>query len=315
MSVLVYTESWKGKFRKSTFEAVSYASETAKLLATDVVALSFGEITDEELNKLGHYGANKVLSASGVNKGDSQQTSNLFAENLADASIIIFANSYAAKMIAPRLAIKLKIGIASNVITVPLSASPVTITRKAFSGKAIEKTVINSEKAILTLAPNAFGLVECGGNCSIEKINSTENGMVTIEGKEVASGKVSLAEAEIIVSGGRGLKGAENWGMIEELADLLGAATACSKPVADIGWRPHGEHVGQTGKAVAPNLYIAIGISGAIQHLAGVNSSKVMVVINTDPEAPFFKAADYGIVGDAFEVVPKLIDEIKKFKN
>ena len=315
MSVLVYTESWKGRFRKSTFEAVSYASETAKLLATDVVALSFGEITDEELNKLGHYGTNKVLSASGVNKGDSQQTSNLFAENLADASIIIFANSYAAKMIAPRLAIKLKVGIASNVITVPSSISPVTITRKAFSGKAIEKTVINSEKAILTLAPNAFGLVECGGNCSIEKISSTENGMVTIEGKEVASGKVSLAEAEIIVSGGRGLKGAENWGMIEELADLLGAATACSKPVADIGWRPHGEHVGQTGKAVAPNLYIAIGISGAIQHLAGVNSSKVMVVINTDPEAPFFKAADYGIVGDAFQVVPKLIEEIKKFKN
>ena len=315
MSVLVYTESWKGEFRKSTFEAVSYASETAKLLATDVVALSFGEITDEELNKLGNYGANKVLSASGVNKGDSQQTSNLFAENLADASIIIFANSYAAKMIAPRLAIKLKVGIASNVITVPSSISPVTITRKAFSGKAIEKTVINSEKAILTLAPNAFGLVECGGNCSIEKISSTENGMVTIEGKEVASGKVSLTEAEIIVSGGRGLKGAENWGMIEELANLLGAATACSKPVADIGWRPHGEHVGQTGKAVAPNLYIAIGISGAIQHLAGVNSSKVMVVINTDPEAPFFKAADYGIVGDAFQVVPKLIDEIKKLKN
>ena len=315
MSVLVYTENWKGTFRKSTFEAVSYASETAKLLATDVVALSFGEVTDEELNKLGNYGANKVLSASGVNKGDSQQTSNLFAENLANASIIIFANSYAAKMIAPRLAIKLKVGIASNVITVPSSTSTVTITRKAFSGKAIEKTVINSEKAILTLAPNAFGLVECGGNCSIEKINSTENGMVTIEGKEVASGKVSLTEAEIIVSGGRGLKGAENWGMIEELADLLGAATACSKPVADIGWRPHGEHVGQTGKAVAPNLYIAIGISGAIQHLAGVNSSKVMVVINTDPEAPFFKAADYGIVGDAFEVVPKLIDEIKKFKN
>ena len=315
MSVLVYTENWKGTFRKSTFEAVSYASETAKLLATDVVALSFGEVTDEELNKLGNYGASKVLSASRVNKGDSQQTSNLFAENLADVSIIIFANSYAAKMIAPRLAIKLKVGIASNVITVPSSTSPVTITRKAFSGKAIEKTVINSEKAILTLAPNAFKLVECGGNCSIEKINSTENGMVTIEGKEVASGKVSLAEAEIIVSGGRGLKGAENWGMIEELADLLGAATACSKPVADIGWRPHGEHVGQTGKAVAPNLYIAIGISGAIQHLAGVNSSKVMVVINTDPEAPFFKAADYGIVGDAFQVVPKLIDEIKKLKN
>ena len=315
MSVLVYTESWKGKFRKSTFEAVSYASETAKLLGTDVVALSFGEVTDDELSKLGNYGANKVLSASGVSKGDSQATSNLFAEHATDASIIIFASSYTSKMIAPRLAIKLKAGISSNVISLPSNTSPLQVSRKAFSGKAIEKTIINTDKAILTLAPNAFGLVESGGNCSIEKIGDSQKGDVNIKGDEIASGKVSLAEAEIIVSGGRGLKGTENWGMIEELADLLGAATACSKPVADIGWRPHDEHVGQTGKAVAPNLYIAIGISGAIQHLAGVNSSKVMVVINTDPEAPFFKAADYGIIGDAFQVVPKLIEEIKKFKN
>jgi electron transfer flavoprotein alpha subunit len=315
MSVLVYTENWKGKFRKSTFEAVSYASESAKLLRTDVVALSFGEVTDDELSKLGNYGANKVLSASGVSKGDSQATSNLFAEHTKDVNLIIFSGTNTAKMIAPRLAIKLKAGIVSNVISLPSNTSPLKVSRKAFSGKAIEKTIINTDKAILTLAPNAFGLVECGGNCSIEKIGGSQKGDVNIKGEEIASGKVSLAEAEIIVSGGRGLKGAENWGMIEELADLLGAATACSKPVADIGWRPHEEHVGQTGKAVAPNLYIAIGISGAIQHLAGVNSSKVMVVINTDPEAPFFKAADYGIVGDAFQVVPKLIEEIKKFKN
>ena len=218
-------------------------------------------------------------------------------------------------MIAPRLAAKLKIGMVSNVIFIPLSTSPITVSRKAFSGKAIEKAIIKTEKGIICLAPNAFRLVETVGNCSIEKINTTEHGSITIEGEEIASGKISLAEAEIIVSAGRGLKGPENWGMIEELADLLGAATACSKPVADIGWRPHGEHVGQTGKAVAPNLYIAIGISGAIQHLAGVNSSKVMVAINTDPEAPFFKAADYGIVGDAFQVVPKLIEEIKNAKN
>jgi electron transfer flavoprotein alpha subunit len=315
MSVLVYTENWKGKFRKSTFEAVSYASESAKLLRTDVVALSFGEVTDDELSKLGNYGANKVLSASGVSKGDSQATSNLFAEHTKDVNLIIFSGTNTAKMIAPRLAIKLKAGIVSNVISLPSNTSPLKVSRKAFSGKAIEKTIINTDKAILTLAPNAFGLVESGGNCSIEKIGDSQKGDVNIKGEEIASGKVSLAEAEIIVSGGRGLKGAENWGMIEELADLLGAATACSKPVADIGWRPHEEHVGQTGKAVAPNLYIAIGISGAIQHLAGVNSSKVMVVINTDPEAPFFKAADYGIVGDAFQVVPKLIEEIKKFKN
>ena len=315
MSVLVYAENWKGTFRKSTFEAVSYANETAKLLATDVIALSFGEVSDDELSKLGNYGANKVLSASSINKGDSRETSNFFAENTTNASIIIFASTYTSKMIAPRLAAKLKIGMSSNVISIPLSTSPITVSRKAFSGKAIEKTIIKTEKGIICLAPNAFGLTETGGDCSIEKINTTGNRSITIEGEEIASGKISLAEAEIIVSAGRGLKSPENWGMIEELADLLGAATACSKPVADIGWRPHGEHVGQTGKVVAPNLYIAIGISGAIQHLAGVNSSKVMVAINTDPEAPFFKAADYGIVGDAFQVVPKLIEEIKNAKN
>ena len=315
MSVLVYTENWKGTFRKSTFEAVSYANETAKLLGTDVIALSFGEVSDDELTKLGNYGVNKVFSASGINKGDSQATSSFFAKYATDANIIIFASTYTSKMIAPRLAAKLKIGMVSNVISIPLSTSPITVSRKAFSGKAIEKATIKTEKGIICLAPNVFGLVETEGDCSIKKINTPENGSITIEGEEIASGKISLAEAEIIVSAGRGLKGPENWGMIEELADLLGAATACSKPVADIGWRPHGEHVGQTGKAVAPNLYIAIGISGAIQHLAGVNSSKVMVAINTDPEAPFFKAADYGIVGDAFQVVPKLIEEIKNAKN
>ena len=315
MSVLVYTENWKGTFRKSTFEAVSYANETSKLLGTDVIALSFGEVSDDELSKLGNYGVNKVLSVSGINKGDSQATSSFFAEHATDTNIIIFASTYTSKMIAPRLAAKLKIGMVSNVISIPSSASPITVSRKAFSGKAIEKAIIKTKKGIICLGPNAFGLLETGGDCIIEKLNVAENGSITIEGEEIASGKISLAEAEIIVSAGRGLKAPENWGMIEELADLLGAATACSKPVADIGWRPHGEHVGQTGKAVAPNLYIAIGISGAIQHLAGVNSSKVMVAINTDPEAPFFKAADYGIVGDAFQVVPKLIEEIKNAKN
>jgi electron transfer flavoprotein alpha subunit len=209
----------------------------------------------------------------------------------------------------------LKAGSISNVIALPESTSPLKVKRKAFSSKAIETTIVTTEKAILSIAPNSYGLIETGGICSIESLDSSEKGTITIEGQETASGKISLSEAEIIVSAGRGLKGPENWGMIEELAELLGAATACSKPVADIGWRPHGEHVGQTGKAVAPDLYIAIGISGAIQHLAGVNSSKVMVAINTDPEAPFFKAADYGIVGDAFEVVPKMIEEIKKLNS
>ena len=315
MSVLVYTESWDGIFRKSTFEAASYSSETAKLLGTEVVAISLGEVSNDELNKLGNYGVSKVVSFSAIEKGDSQAATNAIAKIANDASILIFSNTNTAKMIAPRLSAKLKAGIVSNVITLSESASPLKVKRQAFSSKAIELATINTETAILAIAPNSFKLIETGGNCTIEEDSINEKGAITIEGKETASGKISISEAEIVVSAGRGLKGPENWGMIEELADLLGAATACSKPVSDIGWRPHGEHVGQTGKAVAADLYFAIGISGAIQHLAGINSSKVIVAINTDPEAPFFKAADYGIVGDAFEVVPKLIEEIKKLRS
>tara|TARA_B100001250_G_scaffold93946_1_gene78317 strand:- start:20502 stop:21446 length:945 start_codon:yes stop_codon:yes gene_type:complete len=314
MAVLVYTESWEGVFRKSTFEAVSYASETAKLLETDVVAIAFGNETVDELRKLGEYGANRVLHANNIKKGNSKTSTNLIADNIIDSNIIVFASTYTSKMIAPRLASKIKAGIASNVISLPTSNSPLKIKRKSFSGKAIEHIAINTEKAIIVLSPNAFGLIEHRQTCTIEKIEATEVDDITINGEEVNTSKTSLAEAEIIVSAGRGLKAPENWHMIEELADLLGAATACSKPVSDIGWRPHSEHVGQTGKVVAPNLYVAVGISGAIQHLAGVNSSKVIVAINTDPEAPFFKAADYGIVGDAFEVIPQLIEEIKKIK-
>lgn len=315
MSVLVYAENWEGVFKKSALEAVSYAAAVAKQKNTTVVALAFGDLEETELHKLGQYGATKVLHATNLEKADSQATTTLFANNIADADLIIFGSSYSAKMIAPRLSARLQIGLVTNVISLPNSITPFSVNRKAFSGKAIETTNINSPKAILLLAPNAFGVYESATDCSIEKIESPADSNIRINGKEVASGKISLAEAEIIVSGGRGLKGPENWKMVEELADLLGAATACSKPVADIGWRPHSEHVGQTGKAVAPNLYIAVGISGAIQHLAGVNSSKVMVVINTDAEAPFFKAADYGIVGDAFEVVPRLIQAIKNAKN
>ena len=315
MSVLVYAESWKGIFRKSTFEAISYANETAKLLETDLIAISLGEVSNDELNKLGNYGATKVLSCANVDKGDSQAAVAVIANLSVDATVFIFSNTYSAKMIAPRLSGKLKAGAISNVITIAESTSPLKVKRKAFSSKGIETTIIKTDKAILSISPNSFSLIETGGSCEIETIETSEKGNITIEGQETASGKISLSEAEIIVSAGRGLKGPENWVMIEELAELLGAATACSKPVADIGWRPHGEHVGQTGKAVAPDLYIAIGISGAIQHLAGVNSSKIMVVINTDPEAPFFKAADYGIVGDAFEVIPKMIEEIKNLER
>ena len=315
MSVLVYTESWDGNFRKSSFEAVSYASETAKLLGTDIIAISLGEVSDEQLNKLGNYGASKVIACAAIEKGDSQGATNAIAAAVNDASIIVFSNTNTAKMIAPRLSAKLKAGAISNVIALAESTTPITVKRKAFSSKAIELTTINTEKAILCFTPNSYRLIETGGGCSIETSSLNEKGAIAIQGQETTSGKISLSEAEIVVSGGRGLKGPENWGMIEELAEVLGAATACSKPVADIGWRPHAEHVGQTGKVVTANLYVAIGISGAIQHLAGVNSSKVMVAINTDPEAPFFKAADYGIVGDAFEVVPKLIQEIKKLNS
>jgi electron transfer flavoprotein alpha subunit len=315
MSVLVYTESWDGNFRKSSFEAVSYASETAKLLGTDVIAISLGEVSDEQLNKLGNYGASKVITCAGIEKGDSQAATNAIATAANNASVVVFSNTNTATMIAPRLSVKLKAGAISNVITLAESTTPITVKRKAFSSKAIELTTINTEKAILCFTPNSYQLIETGGSCNIETSSTDEKGAINIQGQETTSGKISLSEAEIVVSGGRGLKGPENWGMIEELAEVLGAATACSKPVADIGWRPHAEHVGQTGKVVTADLYIAIGISGAIQHLAGVNSSKVMVAINTDPEAPFFKAADYGIIGDAFEVVPKLIQEIKKLKS
>ncbi|MFQ3333234.1 MAG: electron transfer flavoprotein alpha subunit, partial [Flavobacteriales bacterium] len=308
------TESWDGSFRKSTFEAASYASETAKLLGTEVVAISLGEVSNDDLTKLGNYGVSKVVSCCAIEKGDSQAATNAIAKIADDASILIFSNTNTAKMIAPRLSAKLKAGIVSNVITLSESASPLKVKRQAFSSKGIELATVNTATAILAIAPNSFKLIETGGNCTIEEDLTNEKGVITIEGKETASGKISISEAEIVVSAGRGLKGPENWGMIEELAELLGAATACSKPVSDIGWRPHGEHVGQTGKAVAADLYFAIGISGAIQHLAGINSSKVIVAINTDPEAPFFKAADYGIVGDAFEVVPKLIEEIKNLR-
>jgi electron transfer flavoprotein alpha subunit len=315
MSILVYTESWDGSFRKSTFEAASYASETAKILETEVIAISLGEVSNDELNKLGNYGVNKVVSCSSIDKGDSQSATKAIAKIANKSSVLIFSNTNTAKMIAPRLSAKLKAGIVTNVITLSESINPLQVKRQAFSSKAIELATVNSSTAILAIAPNSFKLIETGGNCTIEQDSTNEKGAINIEGKETASGKISISEAEIVVSAGRGLKGPENWGMIEELAELLGAATACSKPVSDIGWRPHGEHVGQTGKAVAADLYFAIGISGAIQHLAGINSSKVIVAINTDPEAPFFKAADYGIVGDAFEIVPKIIQEIKQLRG
>tara|TARA_B100000674_G_scaffold481347_1_gene482011 strand:- start:649 stop:1596 length:948 start_codon:yes stop_codon:yes gene_type:complete len=312
MSILVYAENWNGLFSKSTFEAVSYANEISKLTNSNLIAISIGKVEKSELEKLANHGADKIFSYINIDKGDSQAISNVFAKYSLDSKYIIFSNTYSAKMIAPRLSAKLKIGLVSNAISIPENFSPLIVQRKSFSSKAIENIEVQTNKAIISIAPNSYKIIIENKEAKIDTIEEVIKGNTTIINTEKNQEKISLSEANIVVSAGRGLKGPENWKMIEELADSLGAATACSKPVSDIGWRPHSEHVGQTGKAIAPNLYIAIGISGAIQHLAGVNSSKVIVVINTDPEAPFFKAADYGVVGDAFEVVPNLIKYIKE---
>ncbi|WP_179339769.1 electron transfer flavoprotein subunit alpha/FixB family protein [Winogradskyella ludwigii] len=316
MSILVYTESENGKFKKAALEVVSYAKAIADQMGTTVTAVA---VNANDTEALGNYGASKVLLV----KDDSLDAFNAkkYAAILEDAAkkesskVVVVSASANSKYLAPLLAVGLEAGYVSNVVAAPSNVSPFTVKRSAFTNKAFANTEITTDVKIVGLSNNSFGLVESGGSASVEDFSPSipESG-VKVESVDKATDKVSIADAEIVVSGGRGLKGPENWGMIEELAEVLGAATACSKPVSDLGWRPHGEHVGQTGKPVASNLYIAIGISGAIQHLAGINSSKVKVVINTDPEAPFFKAADYGVVGDAFEVVPKLIEKLKAFK-
>ncbi len=316
MSVLVYTESEQGTIKKSAFEAASYAKAVANQMGTTVTAVT---INANNTSELGTYGVDKILNVS--NSDLDKFNANTYASILTQAAkneesqVVIISSSADSKYIAPILAIGLDAGYASNVVEAPSSTSPFTVKRTAFTNKAFNMTTINTDVKVVGVSKNAFGLVEASGNASVEDFApSIPSSGVTVQSVDKATDKVTIADAEIVVSGGRGLKGPENWGMIEELADVLGAATACSKPVSDLGWRPHSEHVGQTGKPVASNLYIAIGISGAIQHLAGINSSKVKVVINTDPEAPFFKAADYGVVGDAFEVVPTLIEKLKAFK-
>ena len=315
MSIIVYAESWEGKFRKSTFEAVYYAKNIAEKLNQEVKSISVGNVSEDELKKLGLYGSSLIESFPNISKSDGKSVAQIINENAESSNYIIFSDTFNSKSIAPRLSAKLAAGLVSNVITHLDDPKNPILKRQSFSSKAIESVKLKSEKAIICIKPNSFDLKESSVDCKIKENSLSLENDLSVSGKDVNKGKISLSEAEVIVSAGRGLKGPENWKMIEELADTLGAATACSKPVSDIGWRPHSEHVGQTGKAVAPNLYIAIGISGAIQHLAGVNSSKVMVAINTDPEAPFFKAADYGVIGDAFEVVPKLIEELKNLRN
>ena len=319
MSILIYAESAEGKFKKVAFELASYAKKVAESLGTTVTALT---INAGDVTELSKYGVDKVLKVS------NDQLAGFTAKAYADvikqaadkesAKLVLLSSTTDSIYLASLAAVALNAGYASNVVGLPLSTSPFQVKRTAFSNKAFNITEMDTEVKVLGLAKNSYGIFENATSTTEEDFNPTLDANdfgVKVESVEKVSGKVSIADAEVVVSAGRGLKGPENWGMIEELATVMGAATACSKPVSDLGWRPHGEHVGQTGKPVATNLYIAIGISGAIQHIAGINSSKVKVVINSDPEAPFFKVADYGIVGDAFEIVPQLIAKMKAFKS
>ena len=322
MSVLVYVENAEGKFKKSIFEVVSYAKAIAKQMNTNLIAISIGNVASSELENLGKYGAEKVLNVTNdkLKSFVNQAYASVIAEaaKKESANVIVLSNSFSGKGLAPRIGVKLDAAVADGAIELPNTDGGKFIVKKtAFSNKAFAMVEMNSENKVISLIPNSYKVVEDGSTASVEEFNSeNKDSDFKVIIKEIvrATDKVSLPDAELVVSAGRGLKGPENWGMIEELANLLGAATACSKPVSDADWRPHSEHVGQTGIAISPNLYIAIGISGAIQHLAGVSSSKVIVVINKDPEAPFFKVADYGIVGDAFEVVPKMIEAVKALK-
>ncbi|PZD78638.1 electron transfer flavoprotein subunit alpha/FixB family protein [Mesonia sp. K7] len=318
MSVLVYTESENGKYKKAALEAASYAKGVADKMGTEVTAISFNMSSHDDLKT---YGVSKVLNVA--NEKLSKFNAEAYADAIAQAAkkeatkVVILGQTANDKYLAPLLAGLLEAGYASNAVALPESTSPFQVKRTAFSNKAFNITSISTDIKIVGVSKNAYGLKENPTELTAEEFSpelSGEDFSVNVNAVDKATDKVTIADAEIVVSGGRGLKGPENWELVENLAEVLGAATACSKPVSDMGWRPHSEHVGQTGKPVASNLYIAIGISGAIQHLAGVSASKTKVVINNDPEAPFFKAADYGIVGDAFEVVPKLTEKLKEFK-
>ena len=317
MSILIYTESENGMFKKSALELASYARAIADKLGVELIAVSFNQ---KDHQTLGAYGVERVVQISDPSLENF--TALTYAENIASVAqanqvnLVVLSSSANAKYLAPLLAVSLSAGYASNVIGLPESFDHLTVKRSCFTNKAYNICVLDNDINIIGLSTNSFGISENHKEILVEdkSANLTKTNF-EVERIEKSSGQVSIADADIVVSGGRGLKGPENWHLIEDLASTLGAATACSKPVSDMGWRPHSEHVGQTGKPVASNLYIAIGVSGAIQHLAGINSSKVKLVINNDPEAPFFKAADYGVVGDAFEVVPELIEKLKAFKS
>jgi len=318
MSVLIFIDIAEGKIKKASFEAASYGAAIAQQLGTSASAIVLGK--SDELSTLGNYGISRVynLSNESLHHFDAQVFTKLIAdanETIA-ANVFVFSNTTAGKSIAPRLSVRLKAGLVSGAVALPDTTNGFVVKKSVFSGKAFAHIAIKSDKKIIALNPNSFSVIKTEGFAEVVALNlEIPAAKIAVQSVNKIIGDVPLSEADIVVSGGRGLKGPENWGIVTDLAKLLGAATACSRPVSDIHWRPHHEHVGQTGLAIAPNLYIAIGISGAIQHLAGVNRSKTIVVINKDPEAPFFKAADYGIVGDAFEVVPKMIEAIKKLKE
>ena len=318
MAVIVFADTQDGRVVKASAEAIYYGSKVAAESGAETIVVTYGDVNSDSLAALGNYGASKVLHCSAVSDMDPQRLTRLVKAAATDnnASVVIFSHDYTGKSVAPMVAASLNAGLVAGAIDYPSTSDGFTVKKAVFSGKAFAHFRINSDIKLISLLPNSISPEKSEAQASVEAY-SPELGDSRIRVKEVkkkGGEGVVLTEAEVVVSAGRGLKAPENWGMIEELATELGAATACSRPVADIGWRPHHEHVGQTGVAIRPNLYIAVGISGAIQHLAGVNGSKVIVVVNTDPEAPFFKAADYGIVGDAFDVVPKLIAAVKAHK-
>ncbi|MDA3941963.1 MAG: electron transfer flavoprotein subunit alpha/FixB family protein [Bacteroidetes bacterium] len=322
MSVLVYIENWDGKLKKISFELASYATKLAESLQLPVTAISLGKVDETELGKLGNYGISKVMSDNNelYKTLDNRAIAIALAEAAAksNASIVVMANNNLGKAVSPRLAVRMKAGLVSAVQGLPVSTEPFVVKKMVFTSKAFAHIEVKSVNKVLTLAPNSFQLIEKTVETVVEAFDarlSAADFVTNIEATNKVTGKILLQDAEIVVSGGRGMKAAENWGQLEDLAEILGAGTACSRPVSDEGWRPHAEHVGQTGKIIAPNLYFAFGISGAIQHLGGVSSSKVIVAVNKDPEAPIFEAADYGIVGDVFKVLPQFIEAAKELKS
>ncbi len=320
MSVLVFVENWDGRFKKLSFELVTYASKVAEMLGSEITAVSIGKVEDAELSKLASYGASKIISIENEQFAvlDNQNYTSAIADvaKKENAGVVILSNNNTGKAIAPRIAVRLQAGLGAGVSRLPLSVDPFVVYKKVFSGNAFANLSIKSEVKVLTLAQNSFEVIEKPMPVIIEKARvETADNKTIVKDTQKQSGKILLTDADIVVSGGRGMKSPDNWSPLVELAGILGAATACSRPVSDEGWRGHEEHTGQTGKIIAPNLYFAIGISGATQHLAGVSGSKYIVAINTDKDAPIFEAAQYGIVGDALKVLPKLVEAFREVKG